>query len=1478
MRTLPLFLAASVAAVALVSQPSARADSTSYLYGYGSEVQTPGHPLIFPYETDADPAHRVELKIFRISENEYVNLVRDEKTPVVADYAHRTPVATAWSGPPPKDQNWTRSVELEALPIGTYVALASVDKQTAISKLDVTTLGIAQARSYAARGDSVFFPTDIRTFDRFPGIVTMQVVDQKGAQQSIPVVDGLARWGAEISNAVAIVAHGSDGSLAAAQATGWSNTAAQTETGFVQADRPIYRPGDTIAIRAIVRDGWMDAYAIPTGSRHVRVEAPDGTSMYDHDVAMTSFGTLSASVRLPEDAQPGSYTVTIGSSISKSLLVAAYKKPEYELSFATSPEHVVGGTKAAFAVDAKYFFGRPAAGMHVHYVVYEQPHYYDWWFGPYDNMVESTGVWLRGERKELTKGDTTTGASGRASFDVQTTAAGGDRDVDVQVEARDASGRTVSTTANLLVTAAAFQVFVEPESWFGQAGTTSKILVHSREYNDQKRRPNVPVHVTVTGRRWEHDKEVETGTAQFDVTTGADGDGSFEWTPKDAGDYIIKATAKDDAGRTSTGESYLWVIGSGDESWLAPIEAPMLIAQQNHATPGSKTKLVVALPKPNRDVILVTSTDRLLEARVVRVRGTSTLVTVDVPAGATRFSAIALLPGENGIEQATTTIEIKPATKALNVTLTPGKSKYEPGERATFAVRATDDTGRPQRAEFGIGVVDESIYAVQQEDATNPLDVFYSGNAYVYGNATWFRPNRGQDEATKSAAGGLVENTVPAPMEATSIARLGKAAPPGQGPAVRSNFLDTAYWSPSIVTDDDGRATISFDWPDNLTTWRATGIGVTRAGDIGKGTGSTLVTKDFLVRLEMPRFMRAGDRSSLVGIAHGVKGNPDVRMQLDAGALVPGGPLDALLHLDQYQSASTSWPVTAPGVGSVLVTLSGSDGIRNDAMRLPLPLLAGTAAEHVRDAGSVTTRASLTVNVPPGYLAGAVHLSISPSLIAELVQNQRLLDVYPYYCTEQTMSAGLPAVFIGRVLHEAKLKAPGDVNVDDIVRHAVARLAQLQHGDGSWGWWENDDAHPFMTAYAMYGLAEFRKSGFVIGSQTYDRGVDNLVDQLANTSGETLAFWGGGQAGSEWNTRAFMLFALADAAPDRVDRGILERTRSHVGQLNPYALAVLGLAEHELGNDDAARSLLAALDRRAIHMTGFTYWSGDTWHYAWEDDPIETTAYALRLEVALGASQERIDPIVNFLRAQRRGDWWYTTKDTAAAIYALSEAIRPEAGEFDPDETVHVIVDGHTVRELHVTHPILDAADASVVVPASMVHGGTTIGFVRSGRGSLYWSSDAVRYVPTNASSAQDGVAPLFARLFAARPELAVSRRYVLKHGGAWRVGDEIRVEVTVRARKTVQYVAIEDPFPAGTEHQTEQGHAGEDAWSGIQFLDDRAAFFVDRLEAGQSAEVVYTLRATTPGRYAAPAPTAYAMYGPPVSALGRPEEVTVVP
>ena len=73
----------------------------------------------------------------------------------------------------------------------------------------------------------------------------------------------------------------------------------------------------------------------------------------------------------------------------------------------------------------------------------------------------------------------------------------------------------------------------------------------------------------------------------------------------------------------------------------------------------------------------------------------------------------------NGKEMATADkpVPISPKGKFINVRIRTNKTRYLPGEKATYTITTTDENGRGVPAEVSLGVVDESIYAIR-EDST----------------------------------------------------------------------------------------------------------------------------------------------------------------------------------------------------------------------------------------------------------------------------------------------------------------------------------------------------------------------------------------------------------------------------------------------------------------------------------------------------------------------------------------------------------------------------------------------------------------------------------------------------------------------------------------------------------------------------------------------------------------------------------------
>src|SRR5207249_3331583 len=93
-----------------------------------------------------------------------------------------------------------------------------------------------------------------------------------------------------------------------------------------------------------------------------------------------------------------------------------------------------------------------------------------------------------------------------------------------------------------------------------------------------------------------------------------------------------------------------------------------------------------------------------------------------------------------------------------------------------------------------------------------------------------------------------------------------KSNAPAQGEAaapMRSNFSETAFFRPQLLTDKSGTATVEFTVPDSVTSWNVWVHAITkdlRSGSLQKQTRSV---KDLMVRPYLPRFFREGDQAAL---------------------------------------------------------------------------------------------------------------------------------------------------------------------------------------------------------------------------------------------------------------------------------------------------------------------------------------------------------------------------------------------------------------------------------------------------------------------------------------------------------------------------------------------------------------------------------------------------------------------------------------
>jgi hypothetical protein len=513
-------------------------------------------------------------------------------------------------------------------------------------------------------------------------------------------------------------------------------------------------------------------------------------------------------------------------------------------------------------------------------------------------------------------------------------------------------------------------------------------------------------------------------------------------------------------------------------------------------------------------------------------------------------------------------------------------------------------------------------------------------------------------------------------------------------------------------------------------------------------------------------------------------------------------------------------------------------------------------------------------------------VSLAPSLAGSVLGALDFLTGYPYGCTEQTLSAFLPNLVVARTLAQLKLTPTERLSLlDRQVTAGVARLFDYQHEDGGWGWWKTDGNHPFMTAYAVYGLLETKANGYQVDDWRIRRGLGAIVTLYRTYPRAVPAL------------KAYMLFVLTKASAAGLepqtaddtpfDRGAaLDEVWGRRGDLTPYGRALL-LLSLDAARDGRGVTLASELLAEAKRTGDLAWWQvdHDPLLEDWADTSVEATATAVQALAGRSSAWPILESAVRYLLANRQsGAYWVSTKQTAMALYGLT-AFMKARGERPAPFAVDVVVNGTPVRTVRFDEASLTAPDP-ITVTAPGRAGENTVALTRRGGGALYWSA-AAQYFDTRTPIARTGGRRLaIAREYYSLASRAAGGRIVYREtpfSGTAAPGDVLLVRLTVAGAEDWRYLLIEDPLPAGAEIIADDTLYPLETrrprpWEGRQeFRDDRAVFFQDGLPDGRR-EFWYLLKVVTPGVFRALPAQVTPMYVPGVSASTTPITVTVAP
>ncbi len=456
----------------------------------------------------------------------------------------------------------------------------------------------------------------------------------------------------------------------------------------------------------------------------------------------------------------------------------------------------------------------------------------------------------------------------------------------------------------------------------------------------------------------------------------------------------------------------------------------------------------------------------------------------------------------------------------------------------------------------------------------------------------------------------------------------------------------------------------------------------------------------------------------------------------------------------------------------------------------------------------------------------------------------------------------------------------------------LSRLVSMQRSDGGWGWWGGSDySDPYLTGYTVYGLSVARDAGVAVPPDVLARGNAWLAGDIKDRDDERdLAVW---EAFALSQSLSPSLSQNPSAFPASARR-VVQINYAGRDRLTPYGQALLALTLHNLGDNAKAETVCRNLRNTARIDTenGTASWKPrDNYWWYWYNNDVETDAWALKAYVAILPHDDLTPMLVKWLVQNRRGSQWHSTKETAMAVYALTDYIKAN-NELAPDYKVTVALGDKISRTYTVTRDNALLFDNQFVVPdALLTDGPQTVTLTKSGTGRLYYSS-ALQYFTTEENITASGTElKVQRRYFKLTPKTKLAAdwnggtkfnvldytRTELADGASLKSGDLMEVELILDSKNDYDYCVFEDRKPAGCEPvDLRSGERyGDGLCSDMELRDTKTAFFVDHLPQGTRV-LRYRLRAEIPGTFHALPTNGYAMYAPEVRALSSGWHVTV--
>ncbi|MDX2129739.1 MAG: alpha-2-macroglobulin family protein [Chloroherpetonaceae bacterium] len=1303
------------------------------------------------------------------------------------------------------------------------------------------------------------------------------------------------------------------------------NTDRNNERVELFTERGIYRAGEKVFFKGIARRYGLRGWENLTTPIELQVrDARDEVIFKKTYSPDKKYGAFADSLSLSTSAKLGYYSISLRNAkneylSSGSFQVEAFKPATFTAKVIPSERSIVRGSPLKAVIEGRYLFGAPMSKSTYRWNLNRAvlPSLSITGFDGYFWQPLGWSSEYVDRNYNLGQGEGTLSAEGEATLSLKTDFETTEPALlTLETEITSNTRQTISERASVIFHPAEFYIGLKPQTTFASENYELPIEIVTATPEGKAVKSNVKVELVrrqwisvkragVGGRyEWES-QQVDSTIKTITVSTSESGASSQKLKLEGSGIFFIRASATDSRGNITRSETYCYAYGASYVAWEREDHDRIeLVTNKKEFKPGETAKILVQSPFDTATALITVEREGIFDHRVQTLTSTSGAIEIPIKEDylPNVYVSVALLKGrvsypkkgENDFGKPQfrlgyTKLSVIKDSRQLKVRITPQKKNFHTKETVEAEVFVTDQNGSPVQAEVTLAAVDAGVLNLIGYTFPNLFEAFYQERGLgVIGTESRLKLIEQRNYGEKGEARGGDKGG----------AGIG-------GYAFRQNFITTAYWNPTLVTDANGKATVRFTLPDNMTTFRlmADAHSITH---FGYSQTDIVVNQPLLLLASLPRFARVGDAFEAGVSVHNYTDEP---MTVSLNNLTEGisslGTKNSSITLEAGKSKEVRFAFKAEKRGTAIFRFTAESPRYRDAIQVPVPIQLPEVKEVLSVFSSTDSTITEKISIPKAILPNAGDLTVQASSSALVGLREAVMYVfdYPYGCLEQKTSKMMPYLVAESLLKEFKLQtaldtAKGGYKAE--LSRLMMEFEKYQVSSGGFSYWPNGEVpYDYLTAYVVYAMILAEKQGIEFKASMKSKAITYLRSVLYKNQSSYY-----GQSYDNV-TNAFIVYALTLSGDKAYARSMANSMFENRAILPMDAKAYLIRAYAALGKgsvtqkEDSKRVeillnevlTLAKMESETCHFENNDQ-AGGVWFFS---SPAKTTASVL---IAAFESRSNVipDEIVSksvrwLLKKQKKGHW-ENTQDNIFVLEALNqyftrfESLEPNFKiEFTvaSQSLLSTTFKGRSIKQ-EVTSSSLENFAKGESLPLTIA---------KTGIGKLYYGA-RLTYFPTyQLKSVDRGISIM-------REIKPLVKREGFKHN-EFKAGDVVQVTLTVSIPYEMNFIALSDPLPAGfeainprlrvnstvmkreqevTNNQYEEGESEYDypirryGFDFSEFKDDRLTLFAETLDKGVY-KYTYFCRAITYGTFSLPPSSVEQMYSPEV--YGRTASSSVV-